>query len=89
MELKSNFGNSKGGAIDQERSLLDKLSLEFKNMIFQVIQSMLKDEEQSILINAFTIIIQFMQLTYIPFNKVIWKVWQNEIVSEQLNKITG
>lgn len=88
MELKSNFGNTKG-ALDSEKSVIEKMQTELKNVFFRVVQLMLKEEEQSILLNAVMIFIQYMQLTYVIFNRQIWKVWQNEIVTQRLNQIFG
>ncbi|CAD8203560.1 unnamed protein product [Paramecium pentaurelia] len=88
MELKSNFGTTKG-SLDSERSIIDKMQTELKGVFFRVIQLMLKDEEQSIPFTCIGILLQYMQITYIIFNRQIWKVWQNEILSKQLNKIFG
>ncbi|CAD8157654.1 unnamed protein product [Paramecium octaurelia] len=88
MELKSNFGTPKG-SIDSERSIIDKMQSELKGVFFRVIQLMLKDEEQSIPLTCIGILLQYMQITYIIFNRQIWKVWQNEIITKHLNKIFG
>ncbi|CAD8075781.1 unnamed protein product [Paramecium primaurelia] len=88
MELKSNFGTTKG-SLDSERSIIDKMQTELKGVFFRVIQLMLKDEDQSIPITCIGILLQYMQITYIIFNRQIWKVWQNEILTKQLNKIFG
>ncbi|CAD8209105.1 unnamed protein product [Paramecium pentaurelia] len=88
MELKSNFGTSKS-SLESDRSILEKLQTEIKGVFFRVIQLMLKDEEQSIPFTCIGIVIQYMQITYIIFNRQIWKVWQNEIITKQLNNIFG
>ncbi|CAD8162069.1 unnamed protein product [Paramecium octaurelia] len=88
MELKSNFGTSKS-SLESDRSVLEKLQVEMKGVFYRVIQLMLKDEEQSIPFTCIGIAIQYMQITYIIFNRQIWKVWQNEIITKQLNKIFG
>ncbi|CAD8125809.1 unnamed protein product [Paramecium sonneborni] len=88
MELKSNFGTSQG-SLDSDRSVFEKLQMEMKGVFFRVISLMLKDEEQSIVLTCIGILIQYTQITYIIFNRKIWKVWQNEILTKQLNKIFG
>lgn len=44
MDLKSNFGGSKG-PIDGDKSIIDKLSIEMKLLFFNVISWMLKDDD--------------------------------------------
>ncbi|CAD8126295.1 unnamed protein product [Paramecium sonneborni] len=88
MELKSNLGSSKC-SLDSDRSILEKLEIEMKGVFFRVIQLMLKDEEQSIILTCIGIVIQYIQITYIIFNRQLWKVWQNEVLTKQLNKIFG
>ncbi|CAD8157650.1 unnamed protein product [Paramecium octaurelia] len=87
MELKSNYGGK--SALDQDRSAIDKIQNEVKMIFFKVTQHLLKDEEQSTILNLLAIIIQFFQATYIIFNRQTWKVWQTFEVTEWLNKIFG
>ncbi|CAK66138.1 unnamed protein product (macronuclear) [Paramecium tetraurelia] len=87
MELKSNFGGK--SSLDQDKSAIDKIQNEVKLIYFKVTQSLLKEEEQSIVLNLLAIIIQFFQATYIIFNRQTWKIWQTFEVTEWLNKIFG
>lgn len=84
MELKSNGKSS----LDTERSTIDRLQHEIKMIFFRVTQLLLKEEE-SIFVSVAMVAIQFVQTTYILFNRQTYVVWQTFEVTEWLHKILG